>query len=539
MSYWATTLAITALLAGAAQAQDDLEAQKARIRDAVQKELAPEFQKRAAELKERFEREARTLQDEFRRLVEAAVDRKLAELRAGAPAPAPAPPAQPTPPAATGGAWVGLRVRETDVGWNALLNLGDKGGLIVIGVEPGSPAEQAGVQLNDVIIHFGDARVGTTAELKEVLARCTAGQTVTVELLREGRKQRVELTLGGGDAAPPAPPAVPATPQSPRERIRAILRGLRDGALERVQGQLDEAATPEERDELMRIVARKLLERLQAATDADHAELMRALQQGLARYLSLAGDAVRETAKDRAAALEDLLERTLHGGAAPKRRDVAKLLDEILEGPGKKPEAGAKRALPPDMPQVDPEQLRAEVERLRAKIEAEGFPQDEAGVRELMDTLLKRMGTTRADVRRLIEMMGGPDGAKQLVKGQLQMQGIPLTDEDLDRVIKVLMEDAPGAKPKVRAAKIGITPSYIADGAEVTRVAEGSAAAKAGIKVGDVLLRVGTAIASNADAVKAELVKRFAGDVVEVRLRRGDTEMTVKVTMDPAPEAGK
>jgi S1-C subfamily serine protease len=549
MIHWATTLAATAgLLLGAtgvARAQDDFEAQKRRIRDEVQRELAPEFQKRAAELKDRFEREARTLQEEFRKLVDAAVDRKLAELRGGAPTPAPAPVPAPPTPAPAGGAWVGVRVAETNDGWRVLLNLGDKGGLVVQHVEAGSPAEQAKLQLNDVITHFDGTRVGTRDELRAAVARCTAGQVVTVELIREGRKERIPLTLGGGPAAPgpretPAPPA-PVAPQSPRERIHALLRGLRDDLRQRVQGQLDGAASPEERQELMRMVAQKLLERLQGATDADQAELMRALQLGLAKYLAGAREAVRETAKDRAAALEELLERALHGegAAAPggKKRDVGKLLDDILGEAGKrKPGDGAKRPTPPDMPAVDPEKLKAEIERLRAKIEAEGFPQDEAGVRELVDTLLQRMNTNRQQVRQLIEMMGGPDGAKQLVKGQLQMQGIPLTDADLDRVMQALTGDEAGAKPRVPARKIGCSLDFTADGATVTAVADGSPAAKAGVAVGDVLVRVGDAVASNRDAVKAELSRRFAGDVVVLKLRRGGNDLTLKITMEAEPK---
>ena len=329
MSYWATTLAMTAGLllgaADAARAQDDLEAQKARIRDEIQRELAPEFKQRADALKARFEAEARALQEEFRRLVEQAVERKLAELRAGAPAP----PVPPTPGDVAGKARVGIRVIETTDGWRVLLNLGDKGGLVIEVVEPGSPGEKAGLQLNDVITHWNGERVGTRDELREAVARCRPGQTVPVELIREGRKQRVDLTLGGGDdaaAPPPAPPA-PVRPASPRERIRQLLRGLQDGALGRVEKQLDGAVDADERRELIRIVARKLLERLQGASDADHAELMQALQQGLARYLGQAGDAVRETAKDRAAAIEELLERALHGGGAAtgKKRDVGKL----------------------------------------------------------------------------------------------------------------------------------------------------------------------------------------------------------------------
>jgi len=322
---------------------------------------------------------------------------------------------------------------------------------------------------------------------------------------------------------------------TPGQRIRGLLGKLRGRMLDAIQSQLDGAADGAERDELMRIVARKLLEQLDRATPGDRREIMRALGMGLQAYLQRGATDPGPAGKSRAERLEALLERLVNKGAGGKR-DVRKLLDDILGKPGKKPARVDKPGKPdkPAVPDIDPDKLRDELERLREKIEREGFPQDQAGVNNLVDALLKRMNTNREQVRRLVEMMGGPEGAKPLVRQQLEMMGLPLTDGDIDRVMKALMEDksgSSGSTKRSKAGKVGMSLKFTAEGATVERVTEGSAAGKGGLRVGDLVLRIGKARASDRNAVRAELSNRSAGDVVEVKVRRDGIERTLKLKL--------
>ena len=71
-------------------------------------------------------------------------------------------------------------------------------GLIVVGLDPGGPAERAGMVLGDVIVAWDGAPL-TGGGVREVLARLdpdSVGRRVTLDLLRGGAPARVEVTIG-------------------------------------------------------------------------------------------------------------------------------------------------------------------------------------------------------------------------------------------------------------------------------------------------------------------------------------------------------
>jgi S1-C subfamily serine protease len=62
-------------------------------------------------------------------------------------------------------------------------------------------------------------------------------------------------------------------------------------------------------------------------------------------------------------------------------------------------------------------------------------------------------------------------------------------------------------------------------------VQEGSAADKAGIKPGDVLLQLGDTKTVDLDAFQAALVAHKPGDKVKVVVRRGDKKVEAEATL--------
>lgn len=68
-------------------------------------------------------------------------------------------------------------------------------GLTVVQVEEGSPAEQAGLRVGDILLAFGGEGVRHPRELLERV-RDLAGQTVTARVLRGGEETDVTLTVG-------------------------------------------------------------------------------------------------------------------------------------------------------------------------------------------------------------------------------------------------------------------------------------------------------------------------------------------------------
>jgi hypothetical protein len=73
---------------------------------------------------------------------------------------------------------------------------GNPGGVRLTGVRAGSPAEQAGLQGNDIITRIGEAPVTDLQAMTNALRQHRPGDVVEIRFLREGTEQRVNVTLG-------------------------------------------------------------------------------------------------------------------------------------------------------------------------------------------------------------------------------------------------------------------------------------------------------------------------------------------------------
>lgn len=75
------------------------------------------------------------------------------------------------------------------------LQLAQEHGLLIVQVEPGSPAEQAGVLLGDTLLSLNDRAITDVDELRHQLRSLGAGEAVTLRLLRAGQLHSVGVTL--------------------------------------------------------------------------------------------------------------------------------------------------------------------------------------------------------------------------------------------------------------------------------------------------------------------------------------------------------
>jgi S1-C subfamily serine protease len=73
---------------------------------------------------------------------------------------------------------------------------GGQGGLLVGDVTTGSPVGAAGLQSGDVITRLGNTEVASETDLTVSLIKNSAGETVTLEFFRDGKKSSIEVTLG-------------------------------------------------------------------------------------------------------------------------------------------------------------------------------------------------------------------------------------------------------------------------------------------------------------------------------------------------------
>jgi serine protease Do len=69
-------------------------------------------------------------------------------------------------------------------------------GIIISQLLPGSPALQAGLKVNDVITKINDQQIDGTHPISSILLHTRPGDKVKLTIIRDGKQQTVDLTLG-------------------------------------------------------------------------------------------------------------------------------------------------------------------------------------------------------------------------------------------------------------------------------------------------------------------------------------------------------
>ena len=73
-------------------------------------------------------------------------------------------------------------------------------GVQVVAVEEGSPAQNGGIQVNDVIVGLNDQEITGTSQLSALLYEYNVGDTVTISVLRGNETQQLTVTLGSRES---------------------------------------------------------------------------------------------------------------------------------------------------------------------------------------------------------------------------------------------------------------------------------------------------------------------------------------------------
>jgi S1-C subfamily serine protease len=73
---------------------------------------------------------------------------------------------------------------------------GQASGLLIVGVEPESPADAAGLLVGDILVRMGDTQLTDTDDLQAALGPSSVGQAVAVAVLRGGEPQTLTVTVG-------------------------------------------------------------------------------------------------------------------------------------------------------------------------------------------------------------------------------------------------------------------------------------------------------------------------------------------------------
>jgi serine protease Do len=107
--------------------------------------------------------------------------------------------------------------RDLAEGWG----LPDVQGVVVTEVQPGTPADQAGLREGDVVVEFDGVPVSQVSPFRLLVARSDVGRKVKVRFLREGRMQEREVELA--ERTDPVPQMPGMLDRPPIEDLGLIL----------------------------------------------------------------------------------------------------------------------------------------------------------------------------------------------------------------------------------------------------------------------------------------------------------------------------
>lgn len=96
--------------------------------------------------------------------------------------------------------WLGVSMQPLNAELASALRLPDTRGVLVAGVEPGSPAATAGVKAGDVVIGIDGRPVAVARDLAVAVAEAAPRSTATLTLLRDGQRMEQAVTLGRREA---------------------------------------------------------------------------------------------------------------------------------------------------------------------------------------------------------------------------------------------------------------------------------------------------------------------------------------------------
>jgi S1-C subfamily serine protease len=104
---------------------------------------------------------------------------------------------------------LGVNISDVSPDIAATYGLHDNSGALVAAITPGSAAEAAGIQINDVIVSINGGRVRDSGSLKNAIGLLRPGERVRVGLIRDAKEQTVTAVLGELTAAAGAPEPEP------------------------------------------------------------------------------------------------------------------------------------------------------------------------------------------------------------------------------------------------------------------------------------------------------------------------------------------
>lgn len=92
--------------------------------------------------------------------------------------------------------YMGVRIQDLTPALAESFGLPNTDGVLVAEVTDNSPASQAGLQAGDVIVSLDNVPMQNLGQLRNLIAMTTPGKTVHFQIIRDGKKQDIAMTVG-------------------------------------------------------------------------------------------------------------------------------------------------------------------------------------------------------------------------------------------------------------------------------------------------------------------------------------------------------
>lgn len=149
----------------------------------------------------------------------------------------------------------------------------------------------------------------------------------------------------------------------------------------------------------------------------------------------------------------------------------------------------------------------------------------------------------------LVDMNGRVIGINTAVAGNAQNIGFSIPINDVKASIDSVQEHGKIIRPYIGVMYLPLTPdiakqldlsvsegAFVGDGTNRQAVMSGSPADKAGIKNGDVILKVAGETVNEKNSLSSLIAKHKVGDTVDLTVLRANKEITLKIKLVAAPD---
>ena len=91
--------------------------------------------------------------------------------------------------------WIGVKIEEVTPDMAEALGMPQAKGSVVANLQPGSPAEEAGLRVGDVVISLNNGAPSDERALLRTIATAPIGQAIKISLLRDGEPKTLEVKV--------------------------------------------------------------------------------------------------------------------------------------------------------------------------------------------------------------------------------------------------------------------------------------------------------------------------------------------------------